>query len=38
MVDDGAVIQDVLEHTLGFTLGMFYEDDGLFGLQDPEWL
>ena len=37
-VEGDASICDGLVHAVGWGLGVFYLDDGLIGLRDPEWL
>ena len=37
-VEDLEVIQDRLVHVVGWSLGVFYVNEGLLGLWDPEWM
>ena len=37
-VDDDTVIQDSLVHAVGRSMEVVYEDDGLIGSREPEWL
>ena len=37
-MDDNAVIHSEMGYAVGCSLGVFYSDDGLIGLRDPEWL
>ena len=38
MVEDQQVDQDGLVETVGRCVGVFYADDGMVGLRDPNWL
>ena len=37
-VEEEAVIQDVLGHVVGRSLGFFYSDDEILSSRYPEWL
>ena len=38
IVEDDAVVHDRLGYAVGQIMRVFYVEDGLLGLQDPEWL
>ena len=37
-VEDDTVIHDGMVHAVGWSMGVFYGDDGPIGLRYPEWL
>ena len=37
-VEDGSVVHDEFRKAVGRIMGVFYANDGLIGLRDPEWL
>ena len=37
-VEDDTVIHDGMVHAVGWSMGVFYRDDGPIGLRYPEWL